>query len=163
MWCIVLISYMCLLVEVLSGSNKMNAKLGNQWYSTSELRRLRESQKTNVRPLRICNRECELESILDSPAAHHSFAETLFQWTCLLPPACVSQSLRSDQSVTCVWQGHAASSLRRARQVWLRAEEQPEEEALRDPGPQVGQKGHHLLVSRRHHARSKSELNFLLY
>ena len=51
-----------------------------------------------------------------------------------------------DQSVTCVWQGHEAPTLRRARQVWRRAKEQPEEEAVRDPGPQVGQEGHHLLV-----------------
>lgn len=47
-----------------------------------------------------------------------------------------------------VWQGHEAAALWRARQVWGRAEKQPEEEeALRLPGSEVAQKRCYFLVS----------------
>lgn len=49
--------------------------------------------------------------------------------------------------MSCLWQGNEATALWRARQVWCRAEEQPEEEAIRHPGPEVEQERHHFLVS----------------
>lgn len=79
------------------------------------------------------------------------FREEMKEFILLTSPFCCNCSAgRQGDETAAVW---------RPGQVWLRAEEQPEEKTLRHSGPEVGQEGDHLQVT----IREKLPVIFFFY